>query len=54
MNSTLILGFGNPVLAWVGIFLLAFVVYGLVKRLFKVAVFFGIAAFIAWAVFLAG
>jgi hypothetical protein len=54
MNSTLILGFAHPVFAWVGIFLLALFVYGLVKRLFKIAVFLGIATVIAWVVFLAG
>lgn len=44
----------SPVFAVVGVLLLALLVYGLVKRLFKLAVFLGIAAGIAWLVFFAG
>lgn len=54
MNSVPIFAFANPVFAWIGIFLVAALIYGLVKRLFKIAIFFGIAAVVAWVVFFAG
>jgi hypothetical protein len=46
--------FADPVFAWIGIFLIAALIYGLAKRLFKLAVFFGIVAAVAWVIFFAG
>jgi hypothetical protein len=54
VNSAPLFAFAHPVFAWIGIFLAAALIYGLVKRLFKIAVFFGIAAAVAWVVFFAG
>lgn len=54
VHSTLMVGFAHPVFAWLGIFLVAALVYGVLKRLVKMAVFFGIAAVVAWVVFFTG
>ncbi|MFW2382891.1 MAG: hypothetical protein ACN4GZ_14135 [Acidimicrobiales bacterium] len=54
MNSTLLLAYASDFWGWIGVVLIAALIYGLVKRLFKIAIFFGIAAFVAWAIFFTG
>jgi hypothetical protein len=54
MNSTPIFAYANQIFAWVGVFLIAALIYGLVKKLFGIAVFFAIAAAVAWVIFFAG
>ena len=50
----MIIATASPILAAAGIFLLALFVYGMVKRLFKMAVFFGVLAAVAWVWFFGG